>query len=346
MTALCRCLPLVVLASACMPRAAFHVLEPAAITFPDDVRTLAVVDRSAPANAGEHILGAIEGLVSGEGIGADREAASRVVDELIGELAASPRFDVVVPVRAHDYVESGIFDTLLSWEQAERICEDAGAEALVALEAIDSDSSIHVTSETRVVEEEGQERKVLEFIASRDTHVLTAWRVYQPGRRLLLDDVRDFAWTQSWDGTGPSRSAAIGELPNAHDAVMSAAGGVGNLYGQRIAPHYVLVTRAYFAAGDERLKSARDLVHAELWEEAAAVWQDMVAIEEDPRLRGRAAYDLALYHEIHGRLEVARTWAQRATAEGVNRGRGYLSTLNRRIAASHTLDDQMRPVDP
>ncbi len=338
---------LIVGLSACLPKAGVQMLEPALITFPADVRTLAVVDRSAPRNAAQGILGAIEGVLTGEGIMADRAAAERAVQAVVGQLAMSPRFDVVVPVSNARYVDSNVFATMLEWPLAERICRDAGAEALVALEALDSDARVDVRSESRTETVDGRERTYLEWTAVRYADVTTVWRVYDPSRRVLLDNDRQIVWTLSWSSSGRTREAALRGLPPPHQAVADAAFGAGNDYGARIAPHYVIRSRPWFGKGDDSFSEARRLARSGLWEEAATLWRRAFDTSTDPDVRGRAAHNLALHAEIDGRVADARAWLAQAVAlHRHGASRRYLSEVEFRLAEERTLDVQMAPVNP
>ena len=79
----------------CGPAVTLRVLEPAAVTVPPQVETVALVDRSRPSNAGEGILGVLEGIVTGEAIGVDTEGRAQALQGLSSGLANSPRFRVV-----------------------------------------------------------------------------------------------------------------------------------------------------------------------------------------------------------------------------------------------------------
>ena len=90
-----RILVIILLSSACAPKVAIQVLEPSHITAPSHIQTVAFVDRSRVDGAGEMVLGAIEGLLTGEAIGADnsgRDEAEKGFREVFGE---TPRFDLV-----------------------------------------------------------------------------------------------------------------------------------------------------------------------------------------------------------------------------------------------------------
>ena len=330
----------------CMPVVSMEVLQPAAVTLPDDVRRVAVLDRSAPADAGQVVMGVVEGLLTGEGIQVDRDAAAAAVDGVTHVLADSPRFDVVVPVVSAKYAQSGIFDGPLDAQRAARICRDTQTQAIVSLEAVDSDTSTDVYAERRTEEdEEGRERVVTVWEASRTTDLLTAWRLYYPAENLVLDDLRDNGVTQSWTAEGRTRDEALSGLHSVRMAAVDVGHQAGMLYGQRIAPHYAFITRNYFTAGDDRLKSAKGYVQMQAWDRAAAIWSEVERTALDPKIRARALYNLGLYEEVMGDPWAARELVLEAYGidpRPIHRNR--VSELDWRIQEVSAVDQQMEPV--
>lgn len=336
-----RVLPLLLAAATgCRAHMNLQVLQPAAVTVPPEVQTLGVIDRSGAKNTGETILGVLEGAVTGESIGADREAARESLLQLTTTLSASPRFKVVTPNVNDKQAKSDIWDSKLDWPTAQRICEKAGCDALVVLEAIDSDTSLNVSQAV------DQATHAPEFTAQRDSRVLTAWRVYDVKNRVLLDEKRDYAYTQSWTEHDPSRQAAIGRLPSQADSIVYVAGRAGDLYAGRIAPTYRWVVRDYYVAGDNRLKDAKNHVKAQDWAGAAKIWTRMLE-NDDPKLRGKAEYDMALYWEREGDLQKAYSFAQKAAIDLHNgRARNYVQVLNNRMLDAARLEEQMKAPPP
>ncbi len=330
----------------CMPVVSMEVLQPAAVTLPEDVRRVAVLDRSAPADAGQVVLGVVEGLFTGEGIQVDRDAAASAVDGVTQVLAESPRFDVVVPVVTSKYAQSGIFDGPLDAERAARICRDTQTQAIVSLEAVDSDTSTDVAAERRTEEDdEGRERVVTVWEASRTTDLLTAWRLYYPADNVVLDDLRDHGVTQSWTAEGRSKKEALAGLHSVRMAAVDVGRQAGVLYGQRIAPHYQIITRNYFTAGDDRLKAAKGYVQMQAWDRAAGIWSDVEQTALEPKIRARALYNLALYEEVMGDPWAARELVLEAYSidpRPIHRNR--VSELDWRIQQVSAVDAQMEPV--
>ena len=332
----------IALSSGCASTINLEVLKPAALAVPPEVQTLAVVDRSKPKNFGQGVLGAIEGVLTGEEIGADTEGRASARQALAQALAASPRFDVVTPSLTAEAAESSIFETAgLKWRQAERICDLHGCDGIVTLEAFDSDKVDDLELGERTETVDGKERRVRTFEITRRMSVLTSWRLYDVRNRQILDDLRETSFARSWTSTGDSKQEAVSGLPNNTAMVRDVAVMAGSEYGRRIAPSYLWVSRRYYGRGDDRLKEARARVRGLDWEGAAKIWR-RVKNSDDPKLRGRALFNLALYQEVNGNLDLALKQARKANRV-LNKGatRQYVTTLSVRQAEQARLDQQL-----
>jgi len=335
--------PIAAALAGCSPSIHVEVLRPADISLPAQIQTLAVVDRSAPKNVGQAILGSLEGMVTGEGVLHDREAASQCVNGLVWGLTESPRFEVAIPNLANEDAESSIWARELSWPAARRIARTVEADALVTLDAFDSDSFMEVTTEVRETSD-GVKKTV--YNAERETRVLSAWRIYDVENKVILDDIRDHTVTRTWREEGSSRADAQARLPRRGDTVVEMGRVAGEAYAMRIAPSYIWVTRQYYGKKYDELKEAKRYVKARDWQGATEIW--LRAVESpDRKLRGMAAYDLALAMEVGGDLEGALQWSKKAAVDLANgRSRRYVSTLERRLWEQARLAEQMAPPPP
>ncbi|MEN0061848.1 MAG: DUF6340 family protein [Myxococcota bacterium] len=319
-----------------------EVLQPAALAVPQNVQTLAVVDRSRAKNVGQGVLGVLEGALTGEAIGADTEGRVSARQGLANALGASPRFDVVTPDLKSKVVASSLFDAAgISWELAERICAQENCDGIVTLEAFDSDSFTDV--DTRRVEEEvdGKERVRTVYDVERRMSVLTSWQLYDVKNRQVLDNMRETSFARTWTATGDSEKQARRDLPPQTAMVRDVAYVAGEAYGRRIAPSYITVSRTYFSKGDDRFKAAKTRVRGLDWDGAATIWSELTQ-SSDPKTKGRAFFNLALYSEVVGDLDRAIEQAQKAN-QILDKGstRRYVSTLSIRKADQARLADQM-----
>lgn len=336
-----------VAASACMPHKSIQVLQPSVVRLPDDITRLAVLDRSRPADSGEAVLGALEGILTGEGIVVDRDAAHWAVKQVTEALATSPRYDVVTPIASDRYTDSSIFDSQLAWGKAAQICEDVDAQALVSLESIDSDSYISWRTGTETREEDGTTYKQTYHYADRYTTVTLAWRVYYPAGGIVFDDTRDLSSTYTSSAKGNSRREALERLPSVRADAITLGAMAGAAYGQRIAPYYQTIHRAYFkSAPDPRFKTAFMYAKHEQWVEAVDTWLSIAQDETaDPVSRGKASYNVSVGYEIGGYYTEAREFAQDAVnLLGNKKAFRRMRQLDDAMRRDEAVESQMAPV--
>lgn len=337
---------LALLSIGCHHSVNLRVLEPADVALPAEVQRIAVLDRHGAAGPGQAVMDVIEGALTGEAIQMDREGARAAVMGVVERLQDSPRFDAVVPVLDRDRFPPDIFSKPLDDRQVREICRITGTQAVVALDAFDSDSTVTLGSRTEMTtDSHGREIAVLVHEALRETWVVSDWRLYVP-RDGVVDEVRDLRRSDSWTSEARTQAAAIAGLMNPWDTARVVGSQSGRTYGARIAPTWVWIGRTYYGAGDPRLKEARRHVKADDWDGARTVWEGMIE-DPDRKIRGRALYDLALAHEVAGELYPARRRAKEAAIELANgRSRDYIRQLEHRLADRARLNEQMAPPEP
>lgn len=332
----------------CTRTISLTVLEPSLITSPPNIHALAVVDRSRPANVGEHVLGTIEGVLTGEAIGADNYGRTQAIQGASQALRDSPRFDAVAPYTPPRDMETSLFDRELSWEVATRICREATCQGIVALESFNSDSTVDVVARRESYKDrQGNDATRTVFDAERRTEVHTAWRYYDVLHRQMLDFARDIEGVYTFTESAPTRERALRQLPPQGDGVGLAGAIAGQRFATRIAPTYVRVSRSYYSRGSDGLKQARNRVRANDWDGAVDEWFALYEASSEPKVRGRAAFNLAVANEVFGDLDVAVEWAMEAAVIlGNARARTYRGVLEGRRARNARVQEQMRREEP
>ena len=116
------------------------VQRPADITVSQDIQNVVIANRSRPSKA--NLAGNIvEGLISGEGIGYDRQGAEYCIEGLSDMLVRSERYTLKNPVGIQlKGTGTAAFPAPLNWKEVNSICASYNAEALLVLETFDSDS--------------------------------------------------------------------------------------------------------------------------------------------------------------------------------------------------------------
>lgn len=336
------------LATACMPKTSMRILEPASVDVPSDIQVIGVVDRSSARNAGETVLGVLEGIVTGESVGADTQGRQAAVEEAVRILEESPRFEVV-RVSDAQRGRTSLFDREMEHSDVRRICRQAGCDALLSLEAFDSDTRLQVNGVTvnTLTNPEALKRRIADLDvedvrATSDTTVMASWRMYDADQDRVVDELRDRERTWNWQGSG-SLVDVRRAMPMAGSAVGRAGGGVGADYAARIAPSWQWVERRYYGGGSPELRSAKRYVKAGDWDGAMRIWEDLTN-NPDPKVRGRASYNMALGSEVKGDFGGALEHARDAAVALHNgKSRRYVFTLEQRERDEARLARQMTP---
>ena len=299
------------LLTACSPKISIQVLQPADVYVDPEIVTVAFVDRSTADSIGETLLGAAEGLLTGEEIGADnagRVEAERGFRHVFG---LSPRFKLITPMTGD--ISSSLFESEINWDQADKICKKAGCQGIVALESLDSNSSTTVDREMVEKTINGKTVRKPEFSARRETEILTSWRFYDVQNKLVIDSLHGFGNSDTWDYAADTEGEALDSLPSQAETIRELAYFAGEDYARRVAPNYIIVQRTVYTSGDGNLKAAKPYVKTSNWNEARKLWKKTVeSSASSEKAKGRALYNLAVGHEVDGNLEKALDLAEQA----------------------------------
>ncbi len=322
-----------------------QVLQPAEIFIPEHIETIVTIDRSKPAKG---FLSFLEGAISGEEIGQDKEGRRKALGGLADALTRTPRFNVV-----HSGYEktgssaSGRLIKPMNWYEVKALCEEFRADAVIAIEMYDSDSQITTQEkERKKKDKDGKEYIETYFVADRELSIQMGWRLYDPKSKVIVDEftTRD---DERSDGQGSSKNQAIDNLPAAYLVARDISFIAGELYGARIAPTWVSVNRNYYdtVKGIEQAQMEKAARYAESrdWKNAAKIWNQIVAQSYDLETRGKAAYNMAVANECLGKLQNARDWAQKAYVDFKNKkAKGYMDTIEKRIYEQQLVEQQMQ----
>lgn len=331
------------LSASCTSNLYIKVLKPAHINVGDHIKTLALVNRTKPQNATANV---VEGILTGEGLYQDKSGVESAFNGLNEVLHNSPRYQVKQTNLFLPGSGAGnVFPAPLPWHEIEKICNAYGADALCVVETFDTDTQ--VLPSVRVVEEkdkDGNARKRTEFVANLRSQVKIGFRLYDPREKSIRDE---FIFTHSlgWTGVGLSPQAAVATLLDKKAATDRVSYVIGEQYAARIAPAWITVERSYYRkGGDPAMKRAYRMAYVNDWDGAAELWEQIMQANRG-KTAGKAAYNLAIAHEVLGNLEEARSWCQKAYATyGNKRAREYIYILDRRIRDSQRLDHQMKSV--
>lgn len=323
----------VILNSCAASRISFDVLAPAPVYIPNSVKSLAIIDRSLPENAD---LNKLEGILTGEGREQDRLSTQFVIDGLNQSLGNNNRYTVIRTDKIMKGSGSGIlFPPPLEWNQVDALCKEYDVDAIVSLETYDSDFVLAAAS--------APGRNLLELNASGVVTVNCGFRMYYPLERSIIDEFH-FSHNMNWNAGGNAILAAANTIMNKNRAIRDASHAAGIIYGERITPVWLYVSRDYY----KKSKSTPDLdegarmMQLNEWDQAIAALEraEQGGHRKD---RGRAAHNLAVVYEILGDLELAKEWTTVAWGryrEKKSRDYGYI--LTRRISDRQRLEAQLQ----
>lgn len=316
-----------------------QVLSPAGITVAKDIQHLALVNRFYPVKD-DKVLGVLEGALTGENFGQDRRAAEAALGGLTDALAGSPRFTITRPNRELTGTGRGDFPPPIAVNLVQEICTGSNADALVTIEAFDSDTRLTCVPEKRTRKtKEGATEEYIVFKATKSVDVTVGWRMYDR-TGALRDEFRMFE-TVGFGAEGATEAIAYANLPNRDHMTREIGRVTGLNYSARISPTWHWVNRAYYGRGSDALKVAKRAVKINDFERAAQYWAKAQE-DENPKVKGRATYNMALSAEMEGRLADALEIAKEAYRQyGNKKARQYVYVLEQRLNDQQRLDQQM-----
>ena len=283
----------------------------------------------------------VEGLVTGEGIGSDRKGAEYCITGLSNMLENSERF-LLKNTGGIELKGTGTssFPIPLDWNQVKSICGSYAGDALLVLETFDSDSrTIMGDPVTRKRKVKGIKVKEISYPATLIMEIESGWRIYDLNKQMIIDENK-FTEIKEFSAWGPSPEQAVMSLPSKRRAIKDAGLFAGRQYGFRISPIWIKVNRLYYSGKFDELKSAKKYIKQGDWDSAIEIWTPLTS-DNDMKLAGRSAFNMALASEIKGGLNAAIDWAKKAQELGEKKAYNYINVLNRRKMDEEKLKQQL-----
>ncbi len=296
------------------PSITFEAMFPAEKQLPEYIKTIALIDRSGRESKLSNI---IEGGLTGEGIGQDREASRRLIEGLANQINSSRKYWAVkTNMEMMIDAEPGEFSKTLSTAHIKGICQQHNADAVLSLEYFDTDR------------------------IGDNLHANVGIRIYD-GKSLKIID--EHAFTNSVH-IGRKSDDLVNLVTNymGKDVVNSLSYESGVIYGQRISPYWLRVERHYYkrAKGDKDFAMGARMIEVNDWENAIEAFNQTLNSNKR-KVLGRANHNLAVIYEILGEYEKAKEFAQTAWIQYKNKdSRNYPAILTRRMAEIKRLKEQ------
>lgn len=319
------------------------VIEPAPVSLPPSMEKIGIINRSESAGD-QQVLEKVDQVLSAEGKNLDEDGASESITGLNEELNKNDRFEKVTILKSEKLgnPEFGVFPSAVSWDRIAEICKENQLDGLFSLEFYDTDSKIEYNTEKVTLEGPlGVEVPALEHYARATTVIKTGWRIYDnTGRNIIDEYIITESVTTAGEGVNPAKAAAA--ITGRKEAVQQISNEIGRSYALSIVPYRTRVTRDYYVKGSDNFKVAKRRAQTGNWDGAAEIWMNETE-NPDPKIAGRAFYNMAIINEIDGEIDLAIEWARKSYEDFNNKlALRYLNILKDRKARIQVLDRQQQ----
>jgi hypothetical protein len=296
-----------ILLSACssVSTITLSVINPAPVGIPASVKKIGVIDcsQNKPARNGNNRI------VSFNAKGLKKEGISAELNGLQSELIQAKRFDSIKQINnpITDSTDRVIDIAEMDWDKMEQVCTQNNVDILFVLETYEIDTRVSVNTSIGFG---GRGMNYVETGGDMNTSLLSGWRIYDPLAKIVVDE---YSFTQNFNfGAGDINpfSAAIG-IMSSNGAIKSMSGKAGHFYARRVIPTHDEVYRDYYVRGSDKLKEAKHFVQKEDWVKASELWQEETN-NPDPKIAGRACFNLAVANEVYKKYDLAIDWATQA----------------------------------
>ncbi len=257
----------------------FDQLQAGEVAFPDEVRRVAVLN-NLPDSLRKECGWLIDNKVATEALAMN--------------IADVQYFDEVVicdsVLRSQEDTLSA--DHLLTGAEVQSLADALGADMLFSFDDVQTDA----WETTLRLPEYGM---VVEAIEASLAPVV---RAYVPGREKPLFTVSR-ADTLTWEVSPSLTSAIVAREASEYAAFLPM---------KHLLPHWEEVNRIYYGNGCLEMRDAAVYLRENDWDEAYALWKTVYDKKKTGRAKMKAAYNMALYHEMHDDVKLAREWLEKA----------------------------------
>ncbi len=320
-----------------------ETLEPAQVTLPANIKSVAVVNNTAqqPDDIG-HYVNPLGRNATVKASASSDSMAVFYTEALTQFLNEEKFFDFVVyykkPLRTDNkFLE----ESPLPPDVMTEIKNTTGADAIVSLDKllIQTDVKEHFRQEGHIYA--GMKGKINSTI-----------RVYLPTMDGKIPMLRH---TDSlyWEGYDISRGGAIAEfiLPTREQGMKEMVIASAEKMTYALSPHWVTQERWFYTSTSSKMKEAMVFADGKQWQEAVFAWKTYFDSERNNLNKAKAANNIALAYEMLDDIANAYDWAvtasdlfEKSTANGsLDRRRAtlYKNELERRKDTSNKLNMQI-----
>ncbi|MBQ4821216.1 DUF6340 family protein [Aquimarina sp. MMG016] len=309
-----------------------EVIKPPIVSLDSSIKKVGVLNRSIPSEENKG-LDQLDKILSVEGANLDKEGANQAVLALKNELTKNPRFieSKVIESNALSNPGGGVFPSALSWDVIDQLCKENNVDAIFVLAIYDTDAkATYDTAAKDIKGPLGVKIPGLEHIVKIETKIYTGWRVYDPVKRRISDELSVNEKTLS-KGKGVNPVKAIEAAKNRKESVLQISRKIGENYALRLLPYKARVYRDYYVSATPNFEIAKRKVETGQWEGASELWLKETS-NPNPKIAGQACFNMAFYNEIKGDYPKAIEWATKSYTDYENKNAlDYIDDLKERI---------------
>jgi len=335
---------LLIIIISCSPtkQIVLQTMEPSPVHISKKIKKIGIINRSLLQDVEEDETG-LNRIVAAEEQWLSEQGRDAAPTGLFDELLKDSRFQ---SIKMLDSVPQALlnFDTgndSISWESIEKICQSQNVDAIFSMSYFDAETTVSV-KKTSMLQPNLMRVKV-EVPAQEitlETLIENGWKIYYPYSNEIIDEfVFNGLVVSKGKGTNPIE--AYKAIEGRKDTLVEQSKSAGSNYGLRLLPYEHNVERSYFVRGTDNLDLAGQLIENGDFLGASLLWKKEVD-NPNPRIAGRACYNMAVINEINGDLSSAMEWATKSDRDYDNKeALKYINLLKYRSTQNQILEQQV-----
>jgi hypothetical protein len=326
----------------CKTSVSYSGLRPADVNLPKDIQTIVLLNRykASRQNAWMNI---VEGIFTGEMLFVDKRGVEQALSGLQGRLQNGPKYNIIIASEQFTGTGTAILPPPLNQGDIGILCSKYNAEAVISLEAFDSDIAISSAQKSRKRTVKGQIIEEIYFDAFENVRITMGWRMYLKNSGAIFDQ-NQMTTNRTFTSSAKTDVLARTSLLFPADAIMQTGFQGGDAYGVRVAPSWVSYTREIYGRSGRSagMKRAKKMARRGDWAEASKIWEAFSKSSSN-KLAKRATYNRAVAAEMQGNFDEALVWARKAANNyNLKIADRYIYMLNDRLNELQRLDQQMK----
>jgi hypothetical protein len=299
------------------------VLQPAKYNLPVDLDSVCLVYKSTNIP---------EAKLTERQISTQKYYLFNALEGLRDELKKSPKINNIhIIEQSAEAKKPSLQFTQLPWDEVEKVCDIHDSKALISLEHVVSNDTFTLRYDT----------KNYEYVIRLSFENKALWRIYIPEGKRIVDEYI-FRDTVTYTGRSFNQDLAMNKLPHKSLGRAYAYYVSGAAYAKRIVPLWEKSKRFIYNPCNIHFWKANRQAENGNWDEAVAIWRPFVN-GKNREFAAKAAYNIAIAHEMKDELDKAMEWAQKSS-EIIKYPKNYhyIENLKKRIKKKEMLIRQLK----